>query len=106
MDAAGIGKRIQTARKKSGMTQQELAQHLGLTAKYISNIECGSKLPQLETFVAIANSLKTDANTLLCDELDISDKLLSAKLWEKLAGLPPHKRAVILHVLDLLADEL
>ena len=104
MNAVGIGRRIQTARKKIGMTQYELSQTLGLTAKYISNIECGSKLPQLETFIAIANALQTDTNTLLCDELEVSDKILSSELWEKLSKLPPEKRTTILQVLELLTD--
>ena len=106
MDATKIGKRIQTARKQTGMTQQALAQHVGLTAKYISNIECGLKLPLLETFVAIANALETDANSLLCDDLQVSDKILSNDLWQKLSELSAEKRATILKVVDLLADEI
>lgn len=104
MNAVRVGKRIQDARKKIGMTQYELSQHLGLTAKYISNIECGSKLPQLETFLAIANALKTDANTLLYDELEVADQMSSSVLWEKISELPPEKRATILQVLELLVD--
>lgn len=106
MNAVRIGKRIQDARKKIGMTQCDLSQQLGLTAKYISNIECGSKLPQLETFLAIANALKTDANTLLCDELEVADQISSSVLWKKISKLPPEKRATILRVLDLLVDEI
>lgn len=106
MNAVRIGRRIQDARKKIGMTQFELSQQLGLTAKYISNIECGSKLPQFETFLAIANVLKTDANTLLYDELEVADKMTSSVLWDKISELPPKKRETILRVLELLIEEI
>lgn len=106
MDAARIGRRIQMERKKIGMTQYELSKQLGMTAKYISNIECGAKHPQLGTFIAIANALQVDANTLLRDELEVSDEILSSELWKKLSDLHPEKRSTILRVLDLLASEL
>ena len=67
-----IGPRIQQERKARGMTQSVLAEKVAVSTKYISNIECGEKLPRLETFIAIANALKTDANSLLVDVLDVS----------------------------------
>ena len=47
MDTGKVGKRIQEMRQLKGMTQLELAQKLGMTPKYISNIECGGKNPTL-----------------------------------------------------------
>ena len=72
MNLSMIGPRIQQERKARGMTQSVLAEKVAVSTKYISNIECGEKLPRLETFIAIANALKTDANSLLVDVLDVS----------------------------------
>ena len=72
MDAQKVGKRIQEIRKARGLTQAELAQQVDLSTKYISNIECGLKMPKLNTFVSIANALQCDANVLLSDVLDVT----------------------------------
>ncbi|MBR2131881.1 MAG: helix-turn-helix transcriptional regulator [Oscillospiraceae bacterium] len=105
MDMNKIGKRIQQARQEQGMTQSELSQKLGLTQKYISNIECNTKHPKLETFIAIANALNIDANTLLVDVLSVSDEIQCSALWEKLSKLPEEKRKKLIHMLDFAADE-
>ncbi|MBR6739411.1 MAG: helix-turn-helix transcriptional regulator [Oscillospiraceae bacterium] len=105
MDMNKVGKRIQQARQRSGMTQSELSRRLGMTPKYISNIECGGKNPTLETFVAIANALAIDANTLLADVLDTSDEIKCSTLWEKLLTFPPEKRQKMLRLMELIAQE-
>ena len=58
MDATKIGNRIKLTRKSRGLTQADLAQMVDLTPKYLSNLECGFKLPKFETFISIANALK------------------------------------------------
>ena len=106
MDMNKVGKRIQEMRQRKGMTQLELAQKLDMTPKYISNIECGGKNPTLETFVAIANALQIDANTLLVDVLGASDEIKCSALWEKLCAFPPEKREKLLRLIELIADEI
>ena len=105
MDMNKVGKRIQETRQRKGMTQSELAQTLSMTPKYISNIECGGKNPTLETFVAIANALQIDANTLLADVLHTSDEIKCSALWKKLLTLPAEKRQKLLRIIDLIAEE-
>ena len=105
MDMNKVGKQIQEMRQQKGMTQLELAQKLAMTPKYISNIECGGKKPTLETFVAIANALQIDANTLLADVLDTSDEIKCSTLWEKLLTFPPEKRQKLLRIIELIAEE-
>lgn len=105
MDMNKVGKRIQEMRQQRGMTQSELARELGLTPKYISNIECGGKNPTLETFADIANALQIDANTLLVDVLDSSCEIKCSTLWEKLLTFPPEKRQKLLRIMELIAEE-
>lgn len=106
MDMKKVGGRIQQARQRVGLSQTELSQKLGMTPKYISNIECGAKNPRLETFVDIANALQTDANTLLADALDVSDEIRCDALWRKLLTLPVEKRQTALRLLDLIVEEI
>ena len=105
MDAQKVGKRIQEVRKARGLTQAELSQMLDLSTKYISNIECGFKTPKLNTFVAIANALKCDANQLLSDVLDVTTGQESGQVSEKLLSLPAEAQRRILRVLELMIEE-
>lgn len=105
MDAQKVGRRIQEARKARGITQSELAQMVDLSTKYVSNIECGFKTPKLNTFIAIANALQCDANTLLSDVLDITTGQESALVSKKLLNLPAEEQRRLLRVLDVMIDE-
>lgn len=78
----------------------------GLTPKYVSNIECGFKTPKLDTFVTIANALRCDANSLLCDVLDVAVGQESGLISQKLSSLPVEQQRYILRVMEFMIDEL
>lgn len=105
VDARKIGARIQAARRSRGLTQNALAQMVDLTPKYLSNIECGEKVPKLETFVAIANALEVDTNSLLQDVLTVSTAIMCTEISEQLVKLPPSEQRKIRRVLGVLIDE-
>lgn len=105
VDAQKVGRRIQEARKARGLTQAELSQLLDLSTKYISNIECGFKTPKLNTFVAIANALHCDANSLLTDVLDVTTAQESGKISGRLQALPAEAQRKILRMLEIMIDE-
>ena len=105
VDVLKVGKRIQEVRKSRGLTQAELAQMLDLSTKYISNIECGFKTPTLNTFVALANALQCDANSLLSDVLDVTTGQESGMVSRKLLALPAPEQRRILHLLEVMIDD-
>lgn len=105
MDSQKVGRRIQEVRKSRGITQSELAQRVDLSTKYISNIECGFKTPTLETFIAIANALQSDANSLLSDVLDVTTSQESGLVSKKLLGLPAEEQRRLLRMLEVMIDE-
>lgn len=105
MDAQKVGKRIQEARRSRGLTQEELAEMVDLTTKYISNIECGYKTQKLNTFVSIANAQGCDANLLLSDVLDAATGQESGIISKKLLALPIEEQRRILRVLEFMIDE-
>jgi len=105
VDAQKMGKRIQQVRKARGLTQEEFSQMVDLSAKYISNVECGFKMPKLNTFVAMANALECDANSLLSDVLDVTTGQESGLLSKKLSALPMQEQRRILRVLEIMIDE-
>lgn len=82
-----IGKNIRKFREIKKLRQEDLAEKTDLTTNYIGMIERGEKIPSLETFINILNSLGVSADMVLSDVLDngytVKDSLLNEKL-EKL----------------------
>jgi transcriptional regulator with XRE-family HTH domain len=60
-----IGRTARQARQALGLTQEQVAEKLGVSVEFCSRIERGIALPSLKTFVQLAQVLRVDANTLL-----------------------------------------
>lgn len=58
--AESFGARLQSIRKKHGLSQEKLAELSGLHRTYISSLERGARNPTLTTLSAIANALNVD----------------------------------------------
>lgn len=58
MDQEKIGVFISTLRKEQGMTQQQLADAIGVSNKTISKWECGKGMPELALIVPLATFCK------------------------------------------------
>lgn len=66
MDEATLGKRLQLARKRAGLTQQELCQKAGLSYSTLAKIERGAiKTPSVFTVAAISMATGTSLEDLL-----------------------------------------
>ena len=106
MNTKAIGQRIKQAREAKGLTQEQLAEKVALSASHISVIERGIKAPRLETLVDILNVLQVDANFILTDVLSVSNQIVSSLLSHKLSLLPETHQKKILRVLDTLIQEI
>ena len=105
-DTKQFGKNLRRFRKEKGMTLEVMAEHLGISAVYLSELERGNKLPKLTTFVEIANRLSLSADYLLSDVLEAARTYQTDALSEKLAALSGRKLAVVNAVVDTLAETL
>ncbi len=85
-----IGKNIRKFREIKKLRQEDLAEKTDLTTNYIGMIERGEKIPSLETFINILNSLGVSADMVLSDVLDngytVKDSLLNEKLEKTCTG--------------------
>ena len=59
-----IGKRIKSLRQTKRMSQETLAERVGISHKYLSSIERGKENPTLETFIRIADALNVETSEL------------------------------------------
>lgn len=95
-----IGKNIRKFREIKKLRQEDLAEKTDLTTNYIGMIERGEKIPSLETFINILNSLGVSADMVLSDVLDNGYKVKDSLLNEKLEKLVPEDRNRIYEVID------
>lgn len=95
-----IGKNIRKFREIKKLRQEDLAEKTDLTTNYIGMIKRGEKIPSLETFINILNSLGVSADMVLSDVLDNGYTVKDSLLNEKLEKLVPEDRNRIYEVID------
>lgn len=60
-----IGERIYGKRKSLGITQEELAETVGVSEQMISNLECGKKAIRPENLVKVCSALNLSTDYVL-----------------------------------------
>ena len=60
-----IGRNIKIARKYKRITQEELAEKIGLSRTSITNIEVGKQTPSIQLIMDMAEILETSVSELL-----------------------------------------
>lgn len=102
MNQEKIGKYIATCRKNKKLTQEQLAEKLGITSKSISRWENGKTMPDVSLFYSLCKELSITINDLLSGEttsknnLDLSaDKLLD---YSKYIKKTEKKKLIILSI--------
>ena len=69
IDYASIGQKVKQIRLSKGVTQEQLAEAVGVGVTHISHLETGSGVVSLKVFLAIVNYLQCSADELLCKEI-------------------------------------
>lgn len=65
---------IREKRKELGMTQEKVAEYLGVSAPAVNKWEKGITCPDVSVLPALARLLKTDLNTLLCFKEELTEQ--------------------------------
>ena len=63
-----IQNRLKEEIKRSGMTQTEIANKIGVCQQAVSSYVNGQKMPALDTLANLCKLLDLDANYILCQE--------------------------------------
>ena len=106
LDYGTIVVRVRAARKKLGLTQEELANRTELTVPYISNIENNHTKLSLVTITAIANALDTTIDSLMYDNLKVLTTQYDADIKDVVDDCTDHEKAIILDVVKQLKKSL
>lgn len=75
MNQEKIGKFIQEKRKEKKITQEKLAERLGVTEKSVSNWENGRNMPDLSLFKPLCDELGITINDLMSGEVVKGEEL-------------------------------
>ena len=65
MDYVQLGKRVRIRRQVLELTQEGLAEKIGVSTSFIGHIERGSRKISVETLYALCKALDTSADFLL-----------------------------------------
>ncbi|MDO4256347.1 MAG: helix-turn-helix transcriptional regulator [Kocuria sp.] len=63
-----VGARLRELRHNRGLTQEQLAEQLGVTPRYLAGIERGERNLSLDTLDALAKGLGVESRSLLIHE--------------------------------------
>lgn len=102
-----LGAKVQAARKRAGLTQEELASKIGKTPESISNIERGRQLPMIDTLAVLADVLGVPLPELFGDAgapIQSARRLkLEARLRELLREMDDEILAIAIDQMAILA---
>ena len=85
IDYKAIGKRIKIARIRKDITQEKLADRIGISPSHLSNIETGNTRVSLVTIVKIANLLGASVDELLSENVVRSNVVFREEIQEILS---------------------
>ena len=97
-----FGKILRNYRIKSNFTQEQLAEKLGISVKYISRIENGNNGIKTQTLIKYMNILGITPNRLYKEFLINPDIQKNIVLSEKIENLSDEKKAFVSSIIDLL----
>ena len=105
IDYREFGRRIAKERKKNNLTQEQLAEKIGMTGNYISNIENNYSIPSLETLIKICIALDVTPDYLLLGTVYSSDNYLEKELAHRIKKCGNKERRLVVRFIDWMLEE-
>ena len=96
-----IGERIKRVRKSNGMTQDVLAEQLGVSIGYVSQVERGITKISLDLLGAISSILDCDIATFITESATNSNEYMESELLSEIRKLDGKKKKYILEIIKL-----
>ena len=102
-----IGQNVKRVRESTGLTQEQLAELIGLGVKHVSAIECGAVGVSLPTLKQLCTLLSVPADTILFGEVSVGESERADALrfiTDRLAHLPDNDFWAAKEILDKLLE--
>lgn len=99
VDYRDIGLRLRKARKAAGLSQEKLAEAVGVGTTHISHIETGKVLPSMTVFIGLLNVLQISADEVVAGNVEHSELQLMKEVQEIFEGSTPEQRKKMVRLL-------
>ena len=99
-----IGNRIKTERKTRGLTQEVLAEKLGVSIGYVSQVERGITKISLDLLGEISDVFGCDIASLITESVVSSKGYLRDEIVDKISGINGRKKQLLLDFINLLYE--
>ncbi len=106
LDYSALGVRIRQIRKSRGITQNCLAEQIGIEPSNISHIERAVSKVGLGTLVKIANALECSVDDLLCDSILCERDAFENQLVELSRDCSPKELRMMTDIAQALKDSM
>ena len=97
-----MGERISQKRKERNITQEKLAEIVGVSLQTVSNIECGKKAARPENIAKICLALDTTADYVMLGKKSENDM---KGIIKTISVLPEKEYRVITDIVNLLQEK-
>lgn len=94
-----LGQRLKKERKQLNMTQEELAELIGVTPAFVGHIERAERSFSLDTLARLCDALGVTIDYLLCDTLSPKDDDVTAEIRDMLKGKTIRQKTAILDIM-------
>ncbi|WP_242540600.1 helix-turn-helix domain-containing protein [Trinickia mobilis] len=95
-----IAARLVALRKQKGLTQQALADSIGLHITQIKRYEAGTSQPSLEAIKKIAKTLRVTTDSLIFEEEELDADADLTMQFQAIANMPKKQQSVIKQLLE------
>ena len=101
-----IGARIRAGRTKQNLSQEKLAELVGVGTTHISHIETGNTVPSVKTFIGIINALELSCDELLRNHVYKSKHVFEGELAEAMKDCSAYEARIITDIVIALKTSL
>lgn len=99
-----LGARIKKFRKARGLSQEQLAELIGVEQKHVSRIEVGSSYPTIDRLERIAQALQVPISSFFADAGLEADAERAARIERMVRELDEDYRRIILKFSEILQE--
>ncbi|PHM49632.1 Repressor of flagellae, MrxJ [Xenorhabdus miraniensis] len=99
-NSMSIANRLIALRKQKGLSQQALADAIGIHVTQVKRYEGGISLPSLEAVKKIAKTLRVTTDSLIFEDNELQPDSDLALQFQAISNMQPEQRQVIKEVLE------
>lgn len=104
MNQSALGKRIREERKKSNLTQEQLAELINVSTTYVGFIERGERSITLDKLISIATALGISVDYLLRDSVTVNSSAQEKLLLKLFSSANSQQKDFILEMTKLILN--